>query len=166
MGGTAGTDASKAVGRRCSQTGDAHRGQGLHQALENRVRRDTQRNGVLPRTGKGRCIRPAPEHQRERPGPEGIAQALCFRRPLGPLLRRLGIRHMDDQRMVGRTPLDAVDAGHCLFIGGVGRQPVDGLGGQADDATGLQYSHRFGQRSVGHRAIRHAVQPSTSGCAT
>ena len=166
MGGTAGADAAEAVGRRRSQTGDAHRGQRLHQALKDRMRRDAQRDGVLPRAGKGRCIRPPPEHQRERPGPEGIGQALCCWRPLGPLLCRLGIRHMHDQRMVGRTPLDAIDAGHRLFIGRVGRQPIDGLGGQADDATGLQYSHRFGQRRVGHRAIRHTVQPSTSGCAT
>ena len=166
MSGAAGTDSAETVGRRRSQTGDAHRGQRLHQALENGVRRDAQRDGVLSRAGKGRSIGPAPEHQRERPRPEGIGQALCCRRPLGPLLRRLGIHHMHDQRMVGRTPLDAVDAGHRLFIGRVGGQPVDGLGGQADDATGLQYSHRFGQRSVGHRAIRHAVQPSTSGCAT
>ena len=54
--------------------------------------------------------------------------------------RGLGIGHMGDQRIERRPALGVIEARHRLAIGGVGAQPVDGLGRKRDQAAGRKHA--------------------------
>ncbi len=66
-----------------------------------------------PASAKGAIgmIRYGVEHQGHRAGPEGRRQALRQRRPYAKPPRGLGHRHVNDQRVEGRTALGGKDPG-------------------------------------------------------
>ena len=59
------------------------------------------------------------------------------------------------------APLDMKDLFDSLFVGGVGRQPVEGLRGEGEDAAGLQNGGgageemRLGPTGVDFKNFRH-----------
>jgi hypothetical protein len=91
----------------------------------------------------------------ERAGPEGIGQPLRHGIEDADAIGHGAIGDVDDQRVEARAALGLVDARHGLPAGGVGGEPVDGLGGQRDGLAGEDQPGRAGQRlglgdDVGH----------------
>ena len=168
-----GADATEAVGRGRRQTGDAMRAQGLHQRGKDRMRGDAHGDGGLTTAGVGGRIGLARQHQGQRPRPEGFGQPLRLRVPLRPVTGLVDAGDVDDQRMIGRPALDAVDARHRRGIGRIAGQTVDGFGGQADDAAlaqdldgglqGLLGDQRFIASRPGPGDGRQLIAPMAGG---
>ena len=74
------------------------------------------------------------QHERQRTGPE-LRQSLDQRRHLDETFRHIQIGSVNDQRVEARPALDLVDLEHCVGIGRIGPEPVDGLGGEGDDLS-------------------------------
>ncbi len=94
-------------------------------------------DGVEARGGElgDRAVRELRQHQGQRPRPE------CRREPFGGAVeageptRCRGIGHMRDQRIERGAALGLIEARDRLAVGGVGAEPVDGLGRKGDEAA-------------------------------
>ena len=123
--GLRGADPAGRIGARCSQRTSEGYDQFACKALGNtdadRIEPcGTQRmNGA---TGRKR------QNQGQRPRPERLGELARKRIEHRMALRHCEVRHMRDQRIEARSALDLVDAGDRLRTGGIGRQPIDGLG--------------------------------------
>ena len=107
---------------------------GAQQGLRNGVARDADRDGVEPggRQVGDRTIRPLGQHQRQRPRPKSCRQLPAEVGEMAELLRRRDVRHMHDQRVELWPALGREDRRHGATIGGVGAEPVHGLGRKRD----------------------------------
>ena len=118
--------------------------EGGEDRARDRMRGHPHRDGVEPRGGKlgDRAVGAPGQHQGQRPRPERRRQ------PLGGLVearqrpRRAGIGHMGDQRIERGAALGVVEPRHRFAVGGVGAQPVDGLGRKGDQTAGAQHARR------------------------
>ena len=113
---------------------------GLEQRPRDGMGGDADRDRVEPGgrdPGQGRAVR-LRQDQGQRPRPERRRHR---RRPLveaGDGARPGKIGDMDDQRVVRRAALGAVDAGHRGVAGGDRTQAVDGLGREGDQPAPAQ----------------------------
>ncbi len=87
-------------------------------------------------------------------------------------LRRREIGDVGDQRIEGRPALGRVKPRDRLAIGGVGAEPVNGLGRKRDQAAGREAAHRLGDRGgvglatrVASGAVIAQLQCLNSACA-
>ena len=109
----------------------------LEAGQRDRVVRAPQGDGVLAPGEEVPRAPAAPDDDGQRARPERLGQSLrrgvAARAP-----RSQGLRTVDvhDERMTRGTPLDAVHPAHGIGVLGISSQPVDRLGGQADQATG------------------------------
>jgi hypothetical protein len=84
----------------------------------------------------GGAVRPARQHQGQRPRPEPIRQQACLGRHPDQRARLIQIRHMDDQRVEARPALGGEDRRGRGIRGGVAAEPVDRLGRKGDEPPG------------------------------
>uniref|UniRef100_E6QCE7 Uncharacterized protein n=1 Tax=mine drainage metagenome TaxID=410659 RepID=E6QCE7_9ZZZZ len=61
----------------------------------------------------------------------------------GPSAKRVTMRHVNDQRMVGWPALCRKNAGHGCGVFRIGPEAVDRLSGEGDEATTVQDSRSF-----------------------
>ena len=146
VAGLGGAHRARAVGR-----GRGERAAGrLEQRLRDGVVGHAQRHRVeagRDQLGQGRP-RLAIEHQRQRPGPESVGEALGERRhaPVRVGVARFG--HVHDQRIEARAALGGENRGDRVAVGGVAAEPVDRLGGKGDEAASAQKLRRGRNRAV------------------
>ena len=110
------------------------------------MRRDAHGYGVQPGSGEvadRTSIARWGDHG-QRPGPERCSQSEGAVIEIGDAGCRRQVRDMGDQRVEPRAPLGFVERRHGGRIGGVGGQAIDRLGGQDDQAPGLQRPRRLG----------------------
>lgn len=86
------------------------------------------------------------QHQRHRPGPERLGQALSLLIEVSQLFRLHSIKHMDDQRVKTWALFCFEDLGDRRFVEGVGSQTVYRLGRHADEFTLAQQGSRLFNR--------------------
>ena len=88
------------------------------------------RTATVAPPGHGiRHFGPLGQHQRQRPGPESLRQPRRGVRPSGGNSTHLRhLRHMHDQRIVGRPALGRKDPGHGRRVQGIRPQAVNRLG--------------------------------------
>ena len=142
-------DPAEPVGARRGDPAAAERGQDL---AGDRVRRRPQADGVLAAGHVVAGARAAGEHQGERAGPQRLGEGPRVRRDVArPRVEVAGAADVDDQRVVGRAPLDREDAGHRVRLLGVGAEAVHGLGRQRDEPAGEQ--RLDGPRRVGGQQL-------------
>ena len=129
-------DTAAAVGRRCREKQPACLQHRLHHRVRGAAQRDGRQPGGHRRSHRGGGLQR--QHQRQRPGPEADGKRrgaiVELREPFGGGV----IGHMHDQRVEVRPPLDAIDIGHRVGIRCVGREAINRLGGNRDNATGAQ----------------------------
>ena len=140
----------------------------LEQRPRHGVGGDADRDRVQPGggdPGQGRALGPG-QDQRQRPRPERR------RHGLGPLVEagegpRAGeVGDVDDQGVVRRPALGAIEPGHRGVVGGDRTQAVDGLGRECDQPAPAQQPRRLGdRRGVGRTdpAQRSGPQPLQPG---
>ena len=101
------------------------------------------------------------QHQRQRARPERLGQRGRRRVETGDPAGGGEVADMGDQRVEGRPALGAVDAGDRGRIGGVGTEPIDGLGRERDQPALGQHARRrrhgslAGGQNLGFQADIH-----------
>ena len=137
--GAGGAHTAKAVGAGCRDTQHAQWQTRLQQSLGHRMRGATQTDRVLTtRRSRGHTAL-ARQDQGEWAGPKSGHQGLCKVGPLRRKMRHLLLAgHMHDERVVGRAALGHKDFRDRRVVRGIGRQAVNGLGGQADQLAVAQ----------------------------
>ena len=159
-------DPAETIGRRCGQPS----AEPFQQLQRQGVRRHTDADGWKA-PGHGvedpRCARN--EHcQRSRPTRVGQRRRRGRNRAR-PVSQLLGRGDVDDERVVDGSVFDREDPAHGNGIRRVGREAVDGLGGDGDQPTGAQHCECLIE--VVHRgmASRNAsaasMNPKASGVA-
>ena len=74
------------------------------------------------------------QHERQRPGPERFGEAGRVARRIAPARSAaVAIGDVGDQRIEGGPALGGIKPGDRLAIGGIGAEPVDGLGRKRDE---------------------------------
>ena len=141
-------DAAERVGRRRRETAVLRTAVGCKQRVRPGVRRASQRHSVLTSGYPAAAARLLFKHHRERPRPVTVGKLLGFRRDFGPPGNVVGAGHMDDQRMVERTPLGTIGGGHGRLLIRISSQAVDGFGGHGDEPAGFQ--NRCGPSNSSH----------------
>ena len=116
---------------------------GPDERARDRVVRHAQAHGREPGRDDPGYDRPLPQHERQRARPEPCREprdAGIVRVLLGSayVADRGRVRQVDDQRVERRAILGGEDAGNRAGVERVGPEPVDGLGGEDDQATGAQ----------------------------
>ena len=99
------------------------------------MRRDAQRDARKP--GAGELANPAARQgrrdERQRSRPETLGQALRGRRQSGLAQRGVERGDMGDERIEARPALGGIDPRDRRRRGGVGAEPIDGLGRKGDE---------------------------------
>ncbi len=126
---------AEAVGRRCGEPAAEPCQHGLGHGMVGRP----DPHGVLAAGDVVTRPRAAGDDEGQRPRPErgGEPQRVSGRRT-HPAVEVTGAGHMHDERVVRGAALGGVHAGDGGSRLGVGREPVDRLGRQADEATAAQ----------------------------
>ena len=122
-------------------------------------------NGIEAGGGKlrHRAIGVPGQHQGQGAGPER------FREPLGGMVevreraRRGSVADVGNQRIERRAALGLIEASDRFCVGGVGAEPIDGLGGKGDEAAGSQHACGGLGRRV-DRAILGRLRLDHAGC--
>ncbi len=83
------------------------------------------------------------QHQRERSRPKSFGEPRRIGVEARERSRRRGIGDVRDQRIEGGAALGLVKPRHGLAIGGVGAEPVDGLGRKSDEAAAGEEPRRI-----------------------
>jgi hypothetical protein len=125
--------------------------------VRQRVPRRAHRHGVEARSRQvaDRRLVGHGQHQGQWARPEPGGQ------PLGPLVEAGDppgggdVGHMGDQGVEARPALGRVDRRHGAGVGGVGRQAIDRLGRQDDQAAAFQRSGGLGDLGL---LVVHAVE--------
>ena len=138
-------DAAEAVGRRRGDAGGfaialaLGAGKAAQQLKRHRMAGHAQADGILA-AGHGIGYPGLLfQDQGQRAGPEGFHQLPGDgRHLLGPMVDGVVAGQMDDQRVVGRTPLGSKYLGDRCRVGGIRPQAVDRLGRDGDQFAGNQ----------------------------
>ena len=99
------------------------------------------------------------QDQRQRPRPECLGELLRQRIEQRDRLRHLKRRDMGDQRIEARPALGLEDARDGLAVGGVGGEPVDGLGRDRHDLARLDQGEGRRLRILLCNDCRHDWHP-------
>ena len=156
MLGPAGADRSAAIGRRRRQRPTTLADQRAHRRMGRQAQRHGRQAGHHQR--RQAAIGPHRQHHGQRARPEAGGKLLGLGREIGQPPRHLHVGDMDDQRVEAGPPLGAVDARDRLGIGGIGRQAIDGFGGNGDGLAGADQQGCLAKR---FRAI--AADPGGKG---
>ena len=158
--GRRGADPPEPVGARCR---DADRrvprepGQLAEHLQHDRVRRDPDRDRVLPAGHEVGGARRAGQDEGQGAGPERVGEGRRVGGHRGgPVRGGAGVPHVDDERVVRGPALGGVDPGDGVRQVGTAAEAVDRLGGQRHEVPG-------GQRGCRGKGVgggpHHAIQP-------
>src|SRR5262245_590613 len=101
------------------------------------MRWNAQPYGRLPSRDEAFGLLGALENQSQRAGPEALGQRVCSLRNLtAPSKSFFGRSEMQNDRMVGGTALDGIEACNRFLARRVGTEAVDRFGGKSDESAG------------------------------
>ena len=154
---------SRAVRRRRHQRA-ADRGQDV---ARDRMAGNPHGDRIEARGGKfrHRAIRTPGQHQGEGARPERRRQPFGVGVEAGKRPRGGSVGHVRDERIERRSALGLIEAGDRLGVGGVGAEPIDGLGGEGDEAARGEHARgqRGGRATLG-RTVPGRLRLYHSGC--
>ena len=105
------------------------------------------------------------QHQGQRAGPERRREPLGGGVEARERARGGSVGHVGDQRIERRSALGLIEAGDRLGVGGVGAEPVDGLGREGDEAARGQHARgQRGRRATLGRTVPGRLRLYHSGC--
>jgi hypothetical protein len=150
--GGCGAHGAEAVGARCGDGGT----EAGEQRVRDGMRGHAHADGVLPAGHRVRHPCPAPQDQREWAGPERIREQPCRRGHLACGSERgVGIREVQDERVIRGAPLHREDAAHGCVVARVGAEAVHRLRGEGDEPTRAKSRDGLVDRGAQGRVERH-----------
>ena len=120
---------TKLIGRWCGDNAAADLGEFNQQLLRHRVRGATQTNRFLAAGNRLRNARGFFQNQRERSRPERVRKFLRDARNFrSPCIEFRAARDMNDQGVIGGSPLGRKNLCDRCFVGGVRTKAINRLG--------------------------------------
>ena len=113
-------------------------------------------DGVETGGGKfrDRAVRKAGQNQRQRPGPEGGREFFGSIIEARERARRGGVANMRDQRIERGSALGVVKTRDRRAVGGIGAEPINGLGRKRDEPARGQRARRMLRHGAGRSLDR------------